>query len=282
MMNYNRREFLQYASLAAGSVLLVPELFGKPAKFSPGLQLYTVRNAMGEDPKGTLKQVADIGYKVLETASYKDGKFYGFAASEFAKITKDLGMNVVSSHIGIDEILKNIDQVVDALQASGQQFLVVPYIGNEYRSADGYKKLADQLNDKGAVCKKGGIKLVYHNHAFEFEDLGGTTGMDILLNIGNRDLVNFESDLYWVSKAGLDPLAFLKKYPGRFPLWHVKDMADTPEKGFAEVGKGTIDYNTLFENASIAGLEYFFVEQDRSDDPMNSIKISYKGVKKIL
>ncbi len=282
MMNYNRRDFLRYASLAAGSVLVVPNLMGKPAKFSPGLQLYTVRNAMGEDPKGTLKKVADIGYKVLETASYSDGKFYGFEAAEFAGITKDLGMNVVSSHIGIGEILKNIDQVVEALQASGQKYLVVPYIGDEYRSSNGYKKLADELNEKGAVCKKSGIKLVYHNHAFEFEDLGGTTGMDILLNICNRDLVNFESDLYWVTKAGLDPLAFLKKYPGRFPLWHVKDMADTPEKGFAEVGTGIIDYNKLFENASIAGLEFFFVEQDRSDDPMNSIKISYKGVKKIL
>ncbi|XOV94475.1 MAG: sugar phosphate isomerase/epimerase family protein [Bacteroidota bacterium] len=281
-MEYNRRKFLQHTALVAGAVLAAPQVFGKPSKFSPGLQLYTVRDAMAKDPKGTLQKVADVGYKVLETASYKDGKFYGFSASEFAKITNDLGMQAVSSHIGLEEVMKNLNQILEAMQASGQKYLVIPWLGDSYRNADGYKKLADDLNEKGATCKNAGIKLAYHNHDFEFKDLGGTNGMDILLNITNRDLVNFESDLYWVTKAGLNPLEFIKKYPGRFPLWHVKDMANTPEKGFAEVGTGTIDYNSLFENADVAGLDYFFVEQDRSDDPLKSIQISYKGVKKIL
>lgn len=281
-MNNNRRIFLKKASLAVGSVLILPQAFSKAGKFNPGLQLYTVRDAMKEDPKGTLQKVADIGYKILETASYQNGMFYGMPAAEFSKLTKDLGMEVVSSHIGIDAIMSNLDQILDAMAASSQEFLVVPWIGDTYRNADGYKKLADDLNEKGAICKKAGIKLVYHNHDFEFKDLGGTSGMDILLNITNRDFVNFESDLYWVAKTGIDPLVFLKKYPGRFPLWHVKDMADTPEQGFAEVGTGVIDYNEIFKQASVAGLKYFFVEQDRSDDPLKSIQISYKGVKKIL
>ncbi len=281
-MKYNRRDFLRYTTLATGSLLVMPSAFSNAVKFSPGLQLYTVRDAMKKDAKGTLKKVSEIGYKVLETASYDNGKFYGMPASEYRKVTKDLGLNVVSSHIGIDPIMKSLDQILEAMNVSRQEFLVVPWIGDTYRNADGYKKLADDLNEKGAICKKAGIKLVYHNHDFEFKDLGGTTGMDILLNITNRDVVNFESDLYWVSKAGLDPIEFIKKYPSRFPLWHVKDMADTPERGFAEVGTGVIDYNEIFKRANIAGLKYFFVEQDRSDNPMNSIQISYKGVKKIL
>ncbi len=281
-MNYNRRDFLRHVTLATGTVLIAPRSFALARKFEPGLQLYTVRSAMNDDPKGTLKKVSDIGYKVLETASYSGGRFYGFEAAEFGKIVKDLGMKATSSHIGVDEVMKNINQILDAMQASGQKYLVIPWVGDDYRTADGYKKLADNLNEKGAACKKAGIKLLYHNHDFEFKDLGGTNGMDILLNIADRDMVNFEADLYWVTKAGLDPLEFIKKYPGRFLLWHVKDMDKTPEKGFAEVGTGVIDYNELFDNAGIAGLEYFFVEQDRSDDPMKSIQISYKGVKKIL
>ncbi|CAN0105402.1 unnamed protein product [Chrysoparadoxa australica] len=190
-MKYNRREFLKYTSLAAGSALVLPHAFGKAGKFSPGLQLYTVRDAMKEDAIGTLKKVADIGYKVLETASYNDGMFYGMPAAEFRKVTSDLGLEVVSSHIGIDPIMKGLEQILDAMNASGQKFLVVPWVGDNYRNADGYKKLADDLNKKGAVCKQAGIKLVYHNHDFEFKDLGGTSGMDILLNITNRDFVNF-------------------------------------------------------------------------------------------
>lgn len=268
--------------MASGAIALMPVAIGQSRTYSPGLQLYTVRGAMKEDPKGTLKKVADIGYKVLETAAYGKGKFYGYEASEFSQIVGDLGMETVSSHVGVGEILKNTQQILDAMGASGQKYLVVPWIGDQYRSSDGYKELADALNEKGELCNKSGIKLLYHNHAFEFEKYGKTTGMDILLDRTDKEVANFEADLYWVVKAGLDPLEFIKKNPGRFLLWHVKDMDDTPKQDFAEVGTGVIDYARLFKHSDVSGLEYFFVEQDRSDNPMQSIQISFNGVEKIL
>ena len=282
IMNQERRKFIKKGSLAVAAAMAMPYAFSDAKKSAIGVQLYTVRDAMSQDPRGTMKKVADIGYKQVETAGYKDRKFYGFEPGEFLNITKDLGLDVVSSHVNINAIKDNLDQILEDMVATEQKYLVVPWVGDDYRSADGFKVLADLLNQKGEQCKRAGIMITYHNHDFEFKDLNGTTGMDILLNVTDRDFVNFESDLYWVKKAGLDPVKFVTKYPGRFPLWHVKDMDNTEKGYFTEVGNGIINYNEVFKNADTAGMKHFFVEQDRSDNPLKSIEISYKGVKKIL
>ncbi len=291
----SRRSFLQSASLLTGGVMLKPSLF-VPVKGPVGLQLYTVRDAMQKDPAATLARVAKLGYQSVEGATYTGTQlFYGMKPAAFAAVLKQNGLIIPSSHYVLGEqkmegkevvgsILHGWDKAVDDAQAVGIKFMVCAYLFDGERGPiEHYKKVAEQLNKAGERCKKAGIQLCYHNHDFEFEPQSGALPYDTLLNSTDKNLVKMEMDLYWVTKAGKDPLALFNQHPGRFPLWHVKDMDRTPEHAFTEVGNGSINFKKIFAQADKAGLKYFFVEQDKTPgDPFDSIAKSVNWIKKNL
>lgn len=280
MMEINRRYFIKTSAMASAAVAILPScLSSGQASPSIGVQLYTVRNEMGTDPRGTLKKIADIGYKEVETAGYADGQTYGFGGKEFKSILSDLGLELTSGHMGQDVFENSFDQALEFMADAGQRYAVFPWLAPEKRtSIDQFKQYADTLNRCGEKAKKAGITVCYHNHDFEFQLLDGQLPVQVLLGETDADLVKMELDLYWIVKAGFDPIVFFEEHRGRVPLWHVKDMANTPEKGFAEVGTGTIDFTRIFEAKEVAGMKHFFVEQDMSDHPLQSLQTSYTNL----
>jgi len=292
-MKVNRRNFLWQAATLATGAMLLPEVLQAKAKSEVGLQLYTVREPLEKDLKGTLQKIADIGYKNMESAAGSKGHYYGMKPAEFKKMLGDMGMKLRSSHVMVgaagnkssNETLQNDTQkLVDMAAESGQEFLTCAYLmPNERTSLDDYKRYVDLFNKAGEACKKAGLQFAYHNHDFEFQKMDGQVPMDILLSGVSSDLMKMELDLYWAVKSGNDPVEFFRKNPGRVAMWHVKDMDKTEKKFFTEVGNGTIDFKPIFANAKLSGMKYFFVEQDVTPgNPMDSITTSYRNLTKIL
>jgi sugar phosphate isomerase/epimerase len=292
----SRRAFVKSAALLSAGALVSPALLAAAPKQYIGLQLYTVRDAMQQDPAGTLAKVAQLGYNSVEGATYTGSqKFYGMEPAAFAKVLKQNGLLMPSSHYMLGEALNNgqptqgtilhgWDKAVDDAAQAGAKYMVCAYLlDSERGTLDHYKQVAAHLNKAGERCKKAGIQLCYHNHDFEFMAQGGQLPYDILLKETDKQLLKMELDLYWATKAGHDPLALFKAHPGRFPLWHVKDMDKTEKKDFTEVGNGVIDFKKIFAARQLAGMQYFFVEQDRTPgDPFVSIKQSIGYIKKAL
>ncbi len=256
-----------------------------------GMTLYTVRNEMGKDPKATLKQVADLGYKYIEAVDYKAGKFYGMTPIEFKTYVTSLGLIPLSVHMG-SMTLDNADKLIADVKAAGFKYFIapVPPMGmSKYDVAaksmamqDSIEKLTNILNTIAHKAKAAGLEFLYHNHNFEFKaNKQGIIPYDYLLEHLDKKYVNFQMDLYWVTKAGVDPVAYFKKYPGRFKIWHVKDM-DTVGR-FAPVGRGTIDFKRILANKKLSGMKYYIVEQDQMYDgmqPFEALKISKEGLTK--
>jgi sugar phosphate isomerase/epimerase len=260
-------------------------------KKSGGMTLYTVRNEMGKDPKATMKQVADLGYKFIEAVDYRDGKFYGMAPEEFKSYAKSLGLQPLSVHMGA-MTLDNADKLIADVKAAGIKYFVapVPPMGmfkfdtkTKSLAMEGTaEKLADILNTIAKKAKAAGLEFLYHNHDFELKpNKDGIVVLDYLLEKLDPKYVNFQMDLYWMTKAGADPIAYFQKYPGRFKIWHVKDMDS--EGRFAPVGKGTIDFGKILANKKLSGMKYYIVEQDMTFDgmqPLEALKISKEGLAK--
>ncbi|GGW27439.1 sugar phosphate isomerase [Arenibacter certesii] len=257
-----------------------------------GLALYTVRNDMNKDVKATLKAVADAGYKNIEAAGYADGKFYNMSPADFKAYLKKINLRPLSAHQG-SVTLENADAMMADVKAAGFKYFVVPIppmglfkYDAETKSlgmTGGAANLADIINTLGKKAHAAGLKLLYHNHDFEFmKDKDGIVTIDYLLEHTDPKYVNFQMDLYWVTKAGLDPIAYFEKYPGRFISWHVKDMDD--QGRFAPVGKGTIDFARILAKKKLSGMKYYMVEQDQTFDglePLEAIKISHAGIKQL-
>lgn len=256
-----------------------------------GLALYTLRDAMGEDPKGTLETVYDDGYAYIEAAGYADGKFYNMTPQDFKSFLESIDIKPVSTHQG-SVTLENADQMIADVKAAGFEYFVIPVppmgmftFDAEARTMgmDGTaKELTDILTTLGKKCKEQGLKLLYHNHDFEYkENAEGIVPIEYMLENTDPEFVNFQMDLYWVTKAGADPVAYFEKYPGRFKLWHVKDMDD--QGRFAPVGEGTIDFAKILANKDKSGMQYYFVEQDQTfnHEPLEAIQISHKGLEEI-
>jgi sugar phosphate isomerase/epimerase len=285
----SRRSFLKTSALLSAGVLVAPKLFAYDKKYI-GLQLYTVRDHMGKDVAGTLAKVAQIGYNSVE-AGYGAGKYYGQTPADFAALLKQNGLIMPSAHYQLGEgqtaqgtILTGWDKAVEDAASVGQKYMVCAWLAPAERgNLDHFKKLADDFNKAGEVCKKAGIQFCYHNHDFEFIQENGKYPYDILLENTDKNLVKMEIDLYWLTKAGQDPIALIEKHPGRFPLWHMKDMDKTDKKMFTEVGNGIIDFKGILKHSNKAGLKYFFVEQDICPgDPYDSITQSITYIKKNL
>jgi sugar phosphate isomerase/epimerase len=260
-------------------------------KKSGGMTLYTVRNEMGKDPKATLKEVADLGYKYIEAVDYKDGKFYGMAPAEFKSYLKILGLKPISVHMG-SMTLDNADKLVADVKAAGFKYFIapVPPMGmfkfdpktRKLGMEGSMEQLAEILNTIAHKAKDAGLEFLYHNHDFEFQpNKDGVVPIDYLLEKLDPKYVNFQMDLYWVTKAGVDPVAYFQKYPGRFKIWHVKDMDG--QGRFAPVGQGKIDFARILANKKLSGMKYYIVEQDMVFDgmqPLEALKISKEGLNK--
>lgn len=289
----SRRVFIKSASALSAAVFVKGPLTAFASAPVIGLQLYTVRDAMGTDPLGTLQKVAQIGYNSIENATYTGSeKFYGMDAATYKKVLTDNGLVANSGHYRLGEeqekgadvqgtILHDWQRAVDDASAIGLKYMVCAYLStNERGDLDHYKKIADIFNKAGETCRKSGIQFCYHNHDFEFQVQNGVFPYDIILEKTDKDNVKMEVDLYWIKKAGQDPLALFQKHPGRFPLWHVKDMSKEADHSFAAVGTGIIDFKTIFQHKDQAGMKFFFVEQDKCPgSPFDSIAQSYKFIR---
>ncbi|RTY84589.1 sugar phosphate isomerase/epimerase [Flavobacterium sp. ZB4P23] len=287
-----RREFLINAGLALGALAIAPSFAFDSKKRAIGIQLWTLRNTLPKDVKGVLAQVGKAGFTEVETFGYSvDNGFFGTSVRDFKSILDDNGLKATSNHFDFNSMIKDgstdlVQSYVETANYLGSEYVTVPYIVSELRgtTGDAYKKLALQINKVGELCKAGGLKLAYHNHDFEFTKFGSTNGYEILLNETDKNLVDFEMDLYWVIRAGHDPLELFKKYPGRFKMWHVKDMDKVNPDWNAEIGTGTIDFKGIFAQAERAGLKRFFLEHESNykPNPIESAVTSFNYIKKNL
>jgi sugar phosphate isomerase/epimerase len=275
-----RRHFIQSLSFGAAG-LYANKLFADQfKKKSLNVQLYTVRDAVSKNLEGTLERLAGLGYKNIELYGY-NGTFFGKTASEFKTILGNTGIKVLSSHhtTGIatkdtGTLTNGWDKAIEDIHAVGAEFMVCAYLMPNERTPEIYKSLPSMFEKAATATKAAGMQFAYHNHDFEFEKLDDTLVYDFLLKNTPSDLVKMEMDLYWISKAGQDPVAYFEKYPGRFAMWHVKDM-EAGTKAITEVGNGTIDFDRIFKARKKAGLKYWFVEQDTSKrDMFESLTIS--------
>jgi len=307
---HNRRKFLKNSSAAALAAIMLSDkatasFFSNKAVRPVGLQLFTFFNQIDDDVEGTLKKIAAIGYKEIESAFSKKGGFYGMKPKEFAKLVSDVGMSWKSHHVlgapfkmpanakpitdangnpikfpPMRNLKENMQELVDEVAEAGIPYLVCANIPT--KNSDDVKSSIDILNKTGEACKKANMTLAYHNHTEEFEKPeGGTqTAYDMFLSELSPD-IKMELDLCWAIKAGVDPVELFKKNPGRFELWHVKDL-DKDKNGPAPVGEGIIDFKRIFANANVAGMKHFFVEHDMPKDAYASITTSYNNLQKVM
>lgn len=280
----SRADFLKTSALALTLPLLARfDAQAKPIK-NVGLQLYTLRADLSKDPDAVLKRVAEIGYKEVETFGYTNGKFFGKTPQEFKEQLKSLGLTSPSGHYSTAQLKEGWGKIVDDAALIGQKYMACAYIMPQERTkADDYKRFVDVFNPAAETCKKAGIQFVYHNHDFEFKPVDGELGYDIILKGTDPKLVKMELDLYWTIIAGKDPVELFKQNPGRFPLVHMKDIAKTEKKEFAEVGTGSVDFQRILDAAKIGGIEHYFVEQDvvAKGTPLEAIAVSFKNMQKL-
>ena len=274
-----RREFLiSSGTIALGSTLL--SSFANPPKKvrNVGIQLYTFRKEMMVDAIGTLKQMAALGIKEIESARSTKGLYYGLKPKEMKQVCNDLGMNLRSGHVHLDN---QWQQTISEAAESGQQYVICSSMPSSGQTVSNYKKVAEEFNKAGEDCKKLNLKFGYHNHEYEFEEDNGQVLYDLLLTNTDPNLVYMELDLGWVIIAKKNPIDYFNKYPGRFPLWHLKDM-DLAKKHSTEFGKGGLDVKTMFKNEKNSGLKYFFVEQEEyTSTPLESMRHNMDYLKKL-
>lgn len=306
---HNRRNFLKQSGAAAFGAMLLGNkagavFFDKKAMHPVGVQLFTFFSSIDKDVPGTLKAIAGVGYKEIESAFSMKGGYYGMKPKEFAQLAKDSGLTWASHHTmgapfkmppggfkmpGADTTKKfvmpkmppmanlkdNYQQIIDEVAEGGLKYLVCASI--PLGTPDEVKEAVVILSTAGEAAKKSGITLCYHNHTHEFEMVGDSKPYDVLLSQVNKDVLKFELDLGWATVAGVDIPALFKANPGRFPLWHTKDIS-ADKKQPVEVGTGIVDFKPIFAAAKTAGMQHFFVEQDGAPKPIENITTSYNNI----
>lgn len=296
-MPTNRREFLRLSALLASGLALpfyacdsgssrqtavagdttstanTTSQAGKPLERF-GIQLWTVKEDMAKDPRATLKQLASYGYKQIESFEGQQGIFWGMSNKEFKTFVEDLDMQLVASHANVKE---NFEAKAAQAAEIGMQYLIDPYEGPQ-KSLDDFKRMAERFNQYGEICQKNGLRFAYHNHDYTFQEIEGTLPQNLLLEQTDKELVDFELDMYWLVAAGGNLEEHLKAYAGRYKLGHVKDRrkeaAAEDKDASTMLGTGSIDYANVLKTARDNGMEYFFVEQERFDNttPLESSK----------
>lgn len=280
----DRRGFLQtLGSLVGGGLLST----GLPLGWAPapggeaiaigadrrldriGIQVYTVRSLMPRDPDGTLAALAAIGYTEVELAG-----LYGVSAAAMRQMLDRHRLTAVSSHVSLQDMRRDWTRVLDDAATLGQRYIVCPSIDPAERTVDGLHRIADEFNTLAAAAGQHGLQFAYHNHTFEFTPISGVVPYEVLLTRCDPRLVQMEIDLMWMTKAGGDPVAYFARYPGRFPIVHVKDM--TAAGVMVDVGRGSIDFRRIFAQSDRAGIRHYFVEYDDPPDPMADARASYQ------
>ncbi|HMI67775.1 MAG TPA: sugar phosphate isomerase/epimerase [Cyclobacteriaceae bacterium] len=303
-----RRDFLRNSGTLALAGLLLPETsnaFLNGTSIHPmGLQLYTLFNVIDDDVRGTLKKVAAIGYKEIESAFSKKGGYYGMKPREFRKTLKESGLSWKSHHVlgapfklpagaklptGPDgkpitippmrNLKENHQELVDEAAEGGIPYLVCA--NSPMGTLDEVRSSIEVLNKTGEACQKAGITLAYHNHDMEFQEVEDLIPYHLLLSQTSPETLKMELDLAWATKAGVDPVELFTQHPGRFPLWHVKDISKDLTT-IEPVGNGSIDFKRIFAKAKVAGMKHFFVEHDMPADPFASITTSFNNLSLIL
>ncbi len=282
----NRRIFVKTTAFATAALATQDAFAFASSKKTIGIQLYSVRDEIKTGLPAVLAKLASMGYQNIEMFGYNSGSYFGNNMQAVADLLKQNNLTSTSAHVGIADFLyKGNDDVwkkaVDDAAVIGNEYLVVPYLDAEFRkTTEDYKKIAARLNTAATICKSNGLKFAYHNHAFEFDKLGNTTGYNILLNETDASMVKMELDLFWVKNAGYDPIAMFNANPGRFVMWHVKDMDKNNKDKQTEIGNGSIDFKAIFNKQKKSGLEHFFVEQENYDiSPYDSVEKNIKYVK---
>jgi sugar phosphate isomerase/epimerase len=291
-MTINRRKFLLTSGMLASGAALASigckssakagSVSGKTSPF--GIQLYTVRDELPKDPKGVIKSLASYGYNQVESYEGKQGMFWGMTNKEFKAYMDSLGMTIISSHCNINQ---DFERKAAEAGEIGMKYLICPHIGAQ-KSMDDFKRFADQFNTSGEICRKNGLRFAYHNHGYSFMPLEDQFPQDVMMQKTDAALVDYEMDIYWLITAGQDPEAWMKKYPNRFTLCHVKDrgkqFTPTDENASVELGTGSIDFPRILKTAQANGMKYHIVEQERYDNstPLKSAEINAAYMKKLV
>ena len=273
----DRRAFVKSAGSTAAAVLLpLPRVVSARDHIDKiGLQLYTVRSQMALSVERTLSQVAQIGYKEVEFAGY-----YGRPPRSIKQLLDANDLSAPAAHVSLDALRGPWNRTLsDAAEIEHKWVVIASAADADLSSIDAIKRTADLIHKAAEDAKFYKIKIAYHNHDAEFREVDGKRIYDHLLELTKPADLDFEMDLYWITKGGGDPLAYWKGWPGRFPLVHVKDASAPPTYQMEDVGKGTIKWGQLFANRKLAGIKHFFVEHDQPADPIASIKASYRYLK---
>jgi len=269
----NRRIFLQSSGIlgAAACLPTISCTMDKKPTYKLGYQLFSVHKDMVKDTLGTLKALKEMGYEDFETYGFDADKvtYYDIKAVDFKKMLDDLELTATSGHYGFsdyllqpdEELAKFVDQCIQGAKALNKPYITWPWLAPELRTMDNYKLLATKLNRIGEQVKAAGLGFAYHNHGFEFDDHNGENGYDIILKETDPDLVKLQIDMYWVMHSSkLTPAQWIEKQPGRFVMWHIKDM-DKVTRDYTELGNGSINYQELLPDPKVSGLEYYYLEQ---------------------
>lgn len=242
-------------------------------------QMYTVRQAAAQDLRGALRRVAELGYAGVELAGA-----FGLTAAELSQTLNELNLKGISAHVPLADLRQNLAREIDYYLVVGIKFLICPWLPPEQRGNEAeYRALGAELNRIGAICRASGLQLCYHHHDFELVRFNGKYALDILLEESDPTNLQLEADTYWLKFGGEDPAAYMRRWPGRVPLLHLKDMTATQPVTFAEVGAGILDWPGIFAAASAAGVQWYLVEQDACPgDPFESLRISLDNLRRML
>ena len=278
----------------AATALVAPSFLLKK-KYKLGLQLFSIREAMARDLKDTLKQIAAFGYEEVEIYGFSDSKYYKLEPMVFKSILDDNNLTTSSGHYDLnkfmlpgstdDQMFRYVDECIEGAHTLKQKYIVWPWLDPDSRTIDKFKVVADKLNRIGERLKPANLKVAYHNHDFEFIDHNGQIGYDIILKETDSSLVKLQADLYWLSNASkLKPHDYFVQYPGRYPMWHLKDMSKQDRNLHEIMGEGTIDFKSILKDDELAGVEHMFVEQGNNyhPDALQNVGKSALYVKNVL
>ncbi len=275
----NRRDFIKQSTALGAGIVLSSSLFAEAKRLKKfGVQLYSVRDLMPKDPKGTMKQLAEMGYTQFE--SYGGPDFlWGMSPKECKTFLGDLGVKMVSTHFDMN---KDLDKNIERGAEAGLKYMLCPYLGPQ-KSLDEWKKKAELFNQVGEKVTKAGMKFGYHNHDYSFKAMEGQIPQELLLANTDPKYVMFELDLCWIVASGQNAVAHLEKYSKRYELVHIKDMVlDNGRVSQKDLGKGTMDFDTILKAAKKAGIKHYIVEQEQyPSSSIESMKVDAEWMKQL-
>ena len=242
------------------------------------LQMYTLRNEAAEDYPGTLKKVAEMGYKAVQVSGT-----HSFGAAEIRKVMDDLGLGSAGTHVGLGAFEEDFDKAVEIVKTLGTEYAILPSVPKDRRgTAEDWRTMGKVMSELGAKLKEVGLRLGYHNHSFEFETFDGRTGYDLMMETADPELVLTEIDTYWAQHGGQDPVAMLKRFAGRIQVVHFKDMGEGDEKPMVPVGEGILDWPGIVEACKSGGTEWMGIEQDHCAplEPLEAARVSLENCRK--